>query len=643
MEMDKKRKKGIKCAVFLLLMALYILFVKNYMTFQICKVRGGFFLLSIIWIFVIFILTQELQFENKKVIKYWNLVLLIFLPFLSVIFIEIMCNPYIKDLQFQYIILNYILLLAIQMPFVTLFGLKNGLYVSAAIAFLFGTVNFYVLKFKGVPLMPADFTAIKTAVQVSGHYDFSFTDAYISGFLLFIVEVCLIKLVKAGEPNKKEKGLFLKRCGIFIAELSACIGLYRFPYLQVLDISLNGWTLAENIYQYGSSFAFLLETQQLKPDLSGYSKDQAEELLYDFDLNDSTITNESAPNIIVIMNESFCDLSVLGDINTDECLRFWKSADFKMRGYAYASQYGGGTCNTEFEFLTGSTMAFVPNGGIYPYQNYDLKNVENLAAVLGKHNYTTIAVHPANEGNWNREKVYQDFGFDRFLSIQHFENPAYYHGYVSDRAVYQNIIEEYENKKQPLFLFAVTMQNHGGYSLDTLHGAEAIKLKDPFSKYEKAVTYMTLLKESDTAFEELYHYFMQVDEPVLICMFGDHQPDLAGGFIDDLCSADLLESGSGKNMQRFVVPYIVFSNYDIGIDSVEKNTSVNYLGASLLALAGYQTPYFALIHEMERDIPIINAKGYVTGDQTWHSLDENNQFIDQYRLVQYYNLFEKHK
>ena len=183
--MDKKRKKGIKCAVFLLLMALYILFVKNYMTFQICKVRGG------------------LQFENKKVIKYWNLVLLIFLPFLSVIFIEIMCNPYIKDLQFQYIILNYILLLAIQMPFVTLFGLKNGLYVSAAIAFLFGTVNFYVLKFKGVPLMPADFTAIKTAVQVSGHYDFSFTDAYISGFLLFIVEVCLIKLLKAGEPNKK--------------------------------------------------------------------------------------------------------------------------------------------------------------------------------------------------------------------------------------------------------------------------------------------------------------------------------------------------------------------------------------------------------------------------------------------------------
>ncbi len=68
------------------------------------------------------------------------------------------------------------------------------------------------------------------------------------------------------------------------------------------------------------------------------------------------------------MNETFSDLSVYQNLHAGyEGPTYFKSIDDAVqRGDLYVSAYGGGTCNTEFEFLTGNSMAYLGQG-VYPY------------------------------------------------------------------------------------------------------------------------------------------------------------------------------------------------------------------------------------------------------------------------------------
>lgn len=107
-------------------------------------------------------------------------------------------------------------------------------------------------------------------------------------------------------------------------------------------------------------------------------------------------------------------------------------------GTLYVSAYGGGTCNTEFEFLTGNSMSYL-GSGVYPYTIYDLLDTKNLAEQFKDLGYTTTAMHPNHGTNWNRENVYSGFGFDRFMTINDFQDAEKLRGMVSDAATYDKI------------------------------------------------------------------------------------------------------------------------------------------------------------------------------------------------------------
>ena len=70
-------------------------------------------------------------------------------------------------------------------------------------------------------------------------------------------------------------------------------------------------------------------------------------------------------NIIVIMNESLADLETLGTVKTDTpLLPFLHSLDTNVtHGKLYVHVFGGGTADTEYEFLTGNSKQFLPEDG----------------------------------------------------------------------------------------------------------------------------------------------------------------------------------------------------------------------------------------------------------------------------------------
>ncbi len=364
---------------------------------------------------------------------------------------------------------------------------------------------------------------------------------------------------------------------------------------------------------------------------------------------DSAIAKDPSvkPNIIAIMCESYADLTCVADFATSqEVTPFYDSvSDNVIKGNIYVSTYGGGTANSEFEFLTGNSMAFLPTGSI-PYQQYIDSPTGSLAQILDSNGYLTYAVHPYEASGWNRTEVYQDFGFDQFLSQTDFVNPSYMRGYISDSSSYSKLIDLYNSKPegQPIFLFNVTMQNHGGYTKQYSNFTNDVTLTDFPGEYPETEQYLSLIHQSDKALESLISYFSTVDEPTVICFFGDHLPSLKNGFYEKLLGKDLSDLSSEEMLKLYQTPFLIWANYDIKEQSIDK-MSANYLSTLLLQTAGIDLPdYNQKLSELYQSYPVINSMAAIASDGTVYpsvsSAPENDDF-DAYAILQYNNLFDK--
>ncbi|MDE7113068.1 MAG: sulfatase-like hydrolase/transferase, partial [Acetatifactor sp.] len=133
------------------------------------------------------------------------------------------------------------------------------------------------------------------------------------------------------------------------------------------------------------------------------------------------------------------------------------------------------------------------------------------------------------------------------------------HSGVSDEETYKRIIELYENRQQDekLFIFDLTMQNHGGYSS---HGApyevQETRMQNPILD-----EYLSLVKISDEAFEDLVQYFQEQDEKVVICMYGDHQPWVSDLIVNYYYKG--MHMPPEQMMDKYKTPFVIWANYDI--------------------------------------------------------------------------------
>ena len=206
------------------------------------------------------------------------------------------------------------------------------------------------------------------------------------------------------------------------------------------------------------------------------------------------------------------------------------------------------------------------------------------------------------------------------------------------------MIEVFESSDCPQFIFNVTMQNHGGYNIKKMAGVELVELKEAWRGFSDVETYLTLIRESDKAIEGLLEYFRTVDRPVIVCIFGDHQPGVNGLWIEEVMGKTKEQITFEEQQRKYCVPYIIWANYDMGKSPKTLNTSSNYLGALLLDQAGIdRSDYMKFLVQMQKEIPILNAFGYQTKDEVWHSFEETievSKWIYDYKIVQYNAMFD---
>ena len=509
---------------------------------------------------------------------------------------------------------------------------------------VWGAANYFVALYRGTPVLPWDLTALGTAAAVSGSYSFAPTGPMLAGIALVALLAWLLR-------HKFREGRFLidrhtapLRCLSLVLGVLCLSQAVHTESLSRFGVETDVWDQLGAYQKSGAVAAFLRNTEFMEvEEPEDLSSQRLSWIMDQVELPEETAVSADHPNIIAIMNESWADFEEFGTLSLSESVTdYIRSLDNAIWGHAYTSVFGAGTSASEFEFLTGNSMAFLPSGSI-PYQQYILDDSPSLASLLREEGYRTLAFHPGERTSWQRNQAYPRLGFDDFKCGEDMDvEQTLEHGYVSDRSDFAQIIWEFEHKEagEPLFLFNVTIQNHGSYTVEDYPAQ--VQLTDEPGKYPMAEQYLTLANETDQAFQMLVDYFSQQEEPTIILMFGDHQPSVEQDFLDKAYGVAQADMTMEQYMDKYRTPFVIWANYPLEEEGPEES-SLNFLGQYLLRYAGIETdPYGQFLWSLQNTIPALTFVGYTDAQGNAYSHLEDTVYtgkIEDYQRLQYVRLF----
>lgn len=165
-------------------------------------------------------------------------------------------------------------------------------------------------------------------------------------------------------------------------------------------------------------------------------------------------------------------------------------------------------------------MNLLPAGSI-AYQQYVKRETPSLASILSAEGYRSIAIHTYFKWFWDRENVYKHMGFDHFTSVTEMPDAQNKGFYVADNEITKEIIKEVEGNEEPVFIYAVTMQNHGSY-YDHRYEDTTLQVSGDYSEETTTMlnTYVTGLVDADNELGSLVNYLIDLNEPTIVVFFG---------------------------------------------------------------------------------------------------------------------------
>jgi len=633
---------------------------------------------AIISVVIGFAIAYKLNIKNNRINQAVNVALLLISPILLLTMSELLN----KLLDFGFTVLGFfggyfLILFLILLVYAVVGSFKISFITVETLVLILSIIHFYLFKFRGTPFLPMDILAAQTAANVATTYDFSPEPILVFTVLLYLL--LLIFVVKTSVPEFSFKFNISSRLVSAAVSVVTVVIYISTNFFVSLGIKPDFWNQYFSCINQGFLLNFVGNFKYMyvsEPD--GYNYDEIDEYINEtYNNSDDNSVKTDTPNIICIMNEALSDLSVLGDFETNEdYMPFMRNLTKNtVKGNLYMSVIGGGTSNSEFEFLTGHSMAFMPSGS-YPYQSYIKKPISSIVSTLKCQGYSVESFHPYRASGWSRTNVYGNLGFDKFISLENMFNsdfinyyntyeydPSLLQSYVetyypndtdmllrqyfSDTYDFRKIIEYYENRdsSKPYFMFNVTMQNHGGYTMSASNFNENIKVTSTTKNYDDVNRYLSLVKESDKAFEELIEYFSNIDDPTVICMFGDHQPSFETKFINNIMEIKNSDKMTIEQKQsRYCTPFYIWANYDIEERYIEA-LSANYLSALVLDIANVnKTTYNKYLLKLSETLPVIDFAGYIDNAgnyYTWEDESPYEDLLNNYEKIQYNNLFDQ--
>lgn len=616
-------------------------------------------------------------------------VLIVAATFIADIALEFPSNIAVWNMKPVPFLIDMVIALGlVAVPFLVSSGRTLASKIMCVVLFAIGIAEYTVLQFKNLPIQPGDLFALGTAAAVGANttsgYTLTVGTGCMYGIAALIASLILISLTSRDRKRIVEANGEQAACSIWAADgenadglakraigyriagwvlFALFIGQFTIPYANGLGISVYTWKPIPSYQDNGFLSSFVSTAQLMIPQKpKGYSKKTADETVkelasrYDEENGEGSAAkaasnqySQQKPNIVVVMNETFSDLSIYDSIKNAgyDGPQYLKSLypDSILHGTLQVSAMGGGTCNSEFETLTGNSMAFI-GSGVYPYETYNM-NIDNLVSQLKGQGYDTHAIHPAAGSNWNRDGVYSAFGFDTFDDEATFTGATRFRNRIDDASTYSKTLEYLNRSDTPQFIFDVTLMGHSGYETGLVPEDKRVNCTvDGLDEknQNKLNEYLATSNEEDAQLKTLIDGIKKSKKPTIVLFFGDHQPALSeaiGGESDDIVQTEM----------QWQTCYTMWANYDVAgsVKGTELDTSTSYLSALLCHEAGIpMTDRQKAAYLLMEDVPKINVVGAYLAknskhDGEWENVDAavvNSESMEKLSYLQYRNLFD---
>lgn len=444
-----------------------------------------------------------------------------------------MFDSYFAHPSILWLNLTPVVLLLLLLWFVLRKAWLSALLGGGAITIL-SISNYFKLMFRDDPLTAADLGLAAEGLQMAGHYVTAISTEVLTACLLLLGCILLLALICRARPSQTWKGQVV---GISFCLLLLTGGIWTFyaggKYTQTAWRSwtdnaeaINQWSATQVYLSKGFVYPFLHslpEATEEKP--AGYKKSSVEALISEHP--DANIPESQKVNVVSIMLEGFNDLTQFADIELREDKKspYKPFHDFEKVSYTgrlITNIFAAGTVDTERGHVTGMT-------------DYgDLRhNAWSYARYFQSQGYITQGSHPSNDWFYNRKNINAHLGFEDYYFLEN------HYADINDGKIamddvllpeiYQLLVQDIARKK-PVFSFNVTYQNHGPYPIGWLRYGEYVP-KGVYSEdtYYILNNYLGGIEKTGRQLIKLKKKLDALDEPVVLFLYGDHNPWLGDG------------------------------------------------------------------------------------------------------------------
>lgn len=251
-----------------------------------------------------------------------------------------------------------------------------------------------------------------------------------------------------------------------------------------------------------------------------------------FSTNAARPSSAPLPDLVSVQSESFFDVRDLWPgVKADVLSEYDRLAGQALaRGKLQVAAWGANTVRTEFAYLTGIPGDRLGVHRFNPYRVLARRGLPSIAAHLKAQGYRTVCVHPYDGSFYGRNKVLPALGFDEFIDVRAFNDSQKAGPFIGDCAVADKIRELLvdPNRTQPLFIHAVTMENHGPLHLEKVAASELPTWFDRplLEGMDDLAPYLRHISNADRMLGKLRETLLDQPGETLLCFFGDHVPIL---------------------------------------------------------------------------------------------------------------------
>lgn len=553
--------------------------------------------------------------------------------------------------EFKLFMLNFVPILVIM---ILLYLVSKRVHISWLITsfcvFGLGVANQTKVFYRDDVVKFEDIALIKEALIMSNNVGVVIK-SYTVIFLLLIIFMFFVIKKHLNKNNYSR----IKNCilivGVIVLMFFGYRGIYKNNniYDSVGDESLiNRWIFTRQSQIRGLIYPFICSIDDgiiVEPD--DYDEDKVVEILSEYKYQN--IPKDKKVNVIAIMLEAYNDFSKFDEIEFKEDIykEFHKIQKDSISGNLVTSIFGGGTITTERNFLT----------GYYELSSFR-KKTNSYVWYFKEQGYRTEAMHPIYGAFYNRASVNPNLGFDIYYNYENmFSNIECDTEFVSDDLFFDAIIEGYENSKKdgvPYFNFSVTYQNHVPYNSSYYEGKEYyfdnVGLDDV--SYNLINEYFSWIKKTNDALKYLINYFDNEDEPVVVVLFGDHNPALGdNASVYHELGINIDVSNLDGFLNYYETPYVIHANesarkmFDNDFVGNGDDISPIFLMNELFNNMGIKgNNYMQYMNDFKNNIDVISSIYYKEDGEFVNAIDSKYlKLIKEYNSINYYQITKKYK